>query len=129
MRIPYKRIPLPYEKKILDQLSRVHPQTEECQKYSSEWISKSLDAAGLQEKFGENWDSQAIDIKDYYRAQGFREAVRAVVNMKLQKQKDLRCSKHEMPSQEIPAEWEELIQKVVHHYLNGLLPYEQSKFP
>lgn len=129
MGTPYKRIIIPHEEEILERLSRVHPHTGDCPEYSPEWISKCLDAAGLQKKFGEDWDSQAIDIKDYYRAEGFRDAVHTVIDMKLQKQNKLPCDIHKMLPQDIPSEWKELIQKVVLSYLKGLLPYGQSKSP
>lgn len=117
MRTSNRRIILPQENEILDKLSGADVQTGDCPRYSSVWMDKHLNAEILQERYGEYWDKQPIDVKDYYRAQGVRDAVRAAVDILVWKNKKPASGAHEIIPQELEEEWKEIIQKVVCHHL------------
>lgn len=107
-----KRILLPYEEEVINQIHGVDPLTEHYPSYTLEWFNKSLNKNRLQKKFGEDWDAFPDEVKDFYRAEGFRSAALAMKEIIL-REKQLPCELYEIIAQDILRKLEEVVIKEV----------------
>lgn len=59
----------PYVESIIKQLQEDNERF--AQPYSYEWLEQSLDKESLEKKVGKHYKMIPIEIKDYYRAEGY----------------------------------------------------------
>lgn len=106
---------LPYVEDVIKQLEK---KTDECYpKYSSEWLKQILDEKRLEKRVGKLYKTIPVDIKDYYRAQGYLSAVFSMIDIQTGKNKKISCDLSKALSQEILSELESAICKAVHKFL------------
>lgn len=109
------QIVLPYEKEIINQLNG-NPE-EFYYRYSYEWLKSSLDEKRLKARVGEMYKTIPLDIKEYYRAQGYHAAILSMLHFSTGEKKKISCDLSDVLTQEISNELKNIIQSVVHKYL------------
>lgn len=115
-----KKILLPYEEEVIEQIHGVDPLAEHYPRYTLEWFNKSLNKNRLQKKFGEDWDVFPDEAKDFYRAEGFRSAALAMKEIILGEKK-LPCELYEIIAQDISRKLEEVVRNEVSISLRNTL--------
>lgn len=110
---------LPYIEDLIKQLDGKSKNQRCYDKYTLQWIKERRELEELKKKYGREWKIPE-DIADYYRTEGYMEAVYQLIRMlKDNKKADISYDMIDVLSQEISQELGGVIQEVFNRHLRN----------
>lgn len=110
---------LPYIEDLIKQLDGKSKNQRCYDKYTLQWIKERRELEELKKKYGQEWKIPE-DIADYYRTEGYMEAVYQLIRMlKENKKADISYDMVDVLSQEISQELGGVIQEVFNRHLRN----------
>lgn len=103
--------------KIQEYLNKIIEEYEKTGGYSLEQLNSMLDETKCQEKYGENWKIIPKEVTEFYRAQGYLEAIKASFYMKLKKLPEMGSLESEKLIQEVMEKIKSAVTETVNQYL------------
>lgn len=110
---------LPYIEDLIKQLDGKSENQRCFEKYTLQWIKERRELEKLKKKYGQKWNIPE-DVADYYRIEGYMEAVDQLIHMlKNHKKPDISYDMVDVLSQEISRELSGVIQEVLNRHLRN----------